>query len=70
VATGRGIDARVVEFVIVLKIPQENFKASNCMALRFMHHEGSAICQVIGLYCNKVVPPIGNVNALRNSHTG
>jgi len=70
VGTDKGTDERVVKFVVVLKIPREDFKASNCMVLRFLHHEGFAICQVIRLYCNKVVPSIGNVNALRNSHTG
>ena len=54
VGTDRGIDERVVELVIVLKIPWEGFKASNCMALRFLDHEGFAICQVIRLYCSKV----------------
>lgn len=54
VGTGRGIDERLVEFVVVLKIPWEDFKVSNYMALRFRHHEGLAICQVNRLYCNKV----------------
>jgi len=54
VGTGRRIDERVVEFVVVLKIPWEDFKVSNCMALGFRHHEGLAICQVNRLYCNKV----------------
>jgi len=40
VSTDRGIAERVVEFVVVLKIPWEDFKVSNCMALRFSHLSG------------------------------
>jgi hypothetical protein len=54
VGTGRGIYARFVECVVELKMPWEDFKASNFMTLNFMHGEGLAICQVNRLCFNNV----------------
>jgi hypothetical protein len=64
----RGIDEKVLEFVVVQQIPWEDFKASNCRVAIFMHHEGLAL-YIILIKCN-LVHSIGNGNTLRNSHIG
>jgi hypothetical protein len=68
VGLSRGTDETGLKFVVAQKIPWEDFKASNCRAIIFMHYEGLAL-YIILIKCN-VVHSIGYVNTLRSSHTG